>query len=69
MSKPLEQHMPAEWYSIKMVCLTEMARAENFHLCALAADALFHARLLGEGVARECPRMVPQTRGQAEVAR
>ena len=45
--------MPKGWHTIKSVLLTEMHTAANFHLCCLAADALFHARLVGEGCAKK----------------
>lgn len=48
-----DSRMPKGWHTIKTVLLKEMASAETFYLCELAADALFHARLLGEGCARD----------------
>lgn len=49
--------MPRGWHVIKSVLLTEIATAANFHHCERAADALFHARLMGESCARENQRM------------
>ena len=48
-----DKKMPEGWHTIKSVLLTEICTAANFHLCNRAADALFHARLIGEGIARE----------------
>ena len=48
-----DKQMPHGWHTIKSVLLTELRTAGNFHLCKQAADALFHARLIGEGIAKE----------------
>lgn len=48
-----DNKMPQGWHTIKSVLLKEIKTAANFHLCMEAADALFHARLIGEGIARE----------------
>lgn len=48
-----DQQMPKGWHTIKSVLLTEMRTAANFHLCMCAADALFHARLVGQSIARQ----------------
>ena len=45
--------MPEGWRTIKSVLLEEMCDASNFHHIRKAADALFHARLLGEGIEKE----------------
>lgn len=45
--------MPKGWHTIKSVLLNEMRLAANFHLCCQVADGLFHARLIGERIARE----------------
>ena len=50
-----DDRMPTGWHLIKSVLLDEMATAANFHLCNRAADALFHARLIGENIVREQP--------------
>ena len=48
-----DNKMPGGWHMIKSVLLKEMQTAANFHLCEQAAGALFHARLIGESIARE----------------
>lgn len=48
-----DDEMPKGWHTIKSVLLKEIHTAANFHLCCLAADALFHARLVGEGCAKK----------------
>ena len=48
-----DSHMPTGWHTIKSVLLVEMATAANFHQCCKVADALFHARLLGESCAKK----------------
>lgn len=48
-----DSQMPDGWHTIKSVLLNELRTAANFHLCCRAAGALFHARLIGEGIARE----------------
>lgn len=48
-----DDYMPRGWHTIKSVLITEIATAANFHLCDRAATALFHARLIGESIARE----------------
>jgi hypothetical protein len=48
-----DKQMPQGWHTIKSVLLKEMATAANFHLCIECADALFHARLIGESIANE----------------
>jgi len=54
MSNVHDDAMPQGWHTIKSVLLKEIRTAANFHLCAQGADALFHARLIGESIAREC---------------
>lgn len=56
MSDTHDSHMPQGWHTIKSVLLREFRTARNFHLCVEAADALFHARLIGEQIAREAKR-------------
>jgi len=46
-----DNFMPKEWHIIKSVLLTEMQTAANFHLCVECANALFHARLIGQKIA------------------
>lgn len=48
-----DSQMPKGWHAIKSVLLTEIRTAANFHLCIAAADALFQARLIGEGIKDE----------------
>lgn len=48
-----DKEMPKGWHTIKSVLLKEIHTAANFHLCCLAVDALFHARLIGEGISKE----------------
>ena len=48
-----DNFMPDGWHAIKSVLLTEISTAANFHLCREAASALFHARLIGEEIAKE----------------
>lgn len=60
-----DSRMPRGWHTIKSVLLTELATAANFHHCVRAADALFHARLLGESCARE-GRLFDAGSGQSE---
>lgn len=51
-----DSRMPEGWHTIKSVLLTEINTAATFHHCVRAADALFHARLVGESCARENQR-------------
>ena len=62
-----DNHMPSGWHTIKSVLLKEIRMAGNFHLCISAADALFHARLLGESIARECAMFENLTRVSKEI--
>ncbi len=48
-----DKQMPRGWHTIKSVLLKEIRTAANFHLCCEAASALFHARLIGESIAKE----------------
>lgn len=48
-----DNEMPDGWHTIKSVLLKEIRSAATFHLCSEAASALFHARLIGESIARE----------------
>lgn len=48
-----DDYMPKGWHTIKSVLLKEMRTAANFHLCCQCASALFHARLIGEKIAKE----------------
>ncbi len=48
-----DSSMPVGWHQIKSVLLIEICTASNFHLCERAASALFHARLIGEGITGE----------------
>lgn len=51
--RPLhDNEMPRDWHQIKCALLDELVTAASYDLCRRCADALFHARLLGEGVAR-----------------
>lgn len=51
---PLADHeMPEGWHTIKSALLIELRTAATFALCEAAADALLHARLIGESIARE----------------
>lgn len=53
-SRPMhDDHMPQGWHLIKSVLLKELKTASSFHLCHEAAQALFHARLIGESISRE----------------
>ena len=48
-----DKQMPKGWHQIKCVLLKELRTAANFHLCCEVAGALFHARLIGESIAKE----------------
>jgi len=48
-----DRDMPQGWHQIKSILVKEIKTASNFHLCIEYSDALFHARLLGEKVARD----------------
>ena len=48
-----DKDMPHGWHSIKSVLIGEIAASSNFHQCVAAANALFHARLIGESIAAE----------------
>jgi len=48
-----DDFMPKGWHTIKSVLLNEMITASNYHLCCNCADALFHARLIGEAISKE----------------
>ena len=48
-----DNHMPKGWHQIKCALLDEIATAANFDLCKRGADALFHARLIGQSIANE----------------
>jgi hypothetical protein len=50
----MDAQMPREWHTIKSVLLTEMRTADTFQHCIDVADALFHARLLGQTIYRTC---------------
>ena len=63
-----DSFMPQGWHTIKSVLLTEMKCAANFHHCCEAADALFHARLLGGQVARENARFVSENEASGAAA-
>ena len=52
-----DNEMPEGWHTVKSVLLNEICTAATFHLCTQAADALFHARLIGESCARTTRRM------------
>jgi hypothetical protein len=54
MSDLHDNKMPKGWHQIKCCLLTEIKTAKNFHLCIEATEALFHARLIGEQIAKEC---------------
>jgi len=47
-----DSFMPKGWHLIKSVLIKEMVTASSFHVCNQIADALFHARLVGEGVVK-----------------
>ena len=53
MRKTHDREMPEGWHIIKSVLIDEIRTASNFDLCHRAADALFHARFIGERVAKE----------------
>jgi hypothetical protein len=53
MSKINDSMMPAGWHTIKSTLLVEMQTATNFHHCVEVANSLFHARLIGQGIAEE----------------
>lgn len=64
-----DNEMPTGWHQIKSHLLNEMCLAANFHHCKRIASALFHARLLGEKVAKENRRFLAEHEsGQAESA-
>ena len=56
-----DEDMPEGWHTIKLVLLTEISTASNFHMCDRAACALFHARLVGERIARKCNYSEPES--------
>ena len=51
-----DREMPKEWPRIRSIVLKEMRTCTTFHDVICCADALFHARLLARGVAREMER-------------
>ena len=48
-----DSEMPEGWHKVKNVLLTEMRSAAIFRQITEAADALSHARLVGERIARD----------------
>lgn len=43
-----DAQMPKEWHFVKSVLLAEMQTADTFQHCIDVANALFHARLVGQ---------------------
>ena len=57
-----DNDMPSGWHTIKSVLLDEMCTAATFHHISKAADALFHARLIGERIAKEPRRLCQENK-------
>ena len=57
-----DEQMPKGWHTIKSVLLTELKTASNLHLCCEAAEALFHARLIGESISKEKDKIWKQAK-------
>ena len=61
-----DEYMPKGWHTIKCVLLKELRTAGSFHLCCECADALFHARLIGESIAKETNPVALDKAGEGE---
>ena len=48
-----DDYMPRGWHTVKLVLLAEMNTANTFYKCQKVADAIFHARLVGENIAKD----------------
>lgn len=53
MAKIHDARMPRGWHTVKLVLLGEIHTSDTWDKIVRAADALFHARLIGEGMAND----------------